>query len=738
MKGKTLQVRNLRGMDESLPQGIDSATLIENFTVDKRSKALSSRVGYEKYRPSIASAFTPFGALGRIDSLFVLNQSPGGARQSILFESGGALYLFYEVGQQNVLVNLIARTKPTSTESASVYAQFGDRVIITNGHDAPIVVRPWPLPLNASISAQVKQQIVRPLGFSGLPTSPEALKVAPLHGVGTASSTDSYTGGSTTNWYPVYGNSVSFPGAFGMGASYGGYGAGDVGAGTPPDSNPEGVENSFSFRVAFISDTGSVSPLSVPAESTWTILESQDGFRYCPTITLPIGPPGTLARRVYSTTNGGSLFYLVADVRNNIEELFHCYRRENSYTITAPSESESGVFPGSRARVCASFKGCLFLDGGAEDGTRLYFSAPGLPDQFGSANYINLTSGGGSITGLYAYYNNLILFRENSIDVLTGNYPDFTVQTVTKQVSCRAPNSADSVPGLGVVFLANDGIYALSGGLDGGAVFEVRPIGAQIRNTTERITLECIARSVGRYSLRDRAYHLYIPVDGSDRPNLGCIYHIERRGPGTVDASGAPIPPPPIGWSVRTGFPVGCIDRTYNGALLFGHSDGAEAGADKPAGLFVITPTRAMGGTIVDDVYTVGDPPASIYESCWHDFGDAQSKKQVQYVTVWAQTTGSVTVTLKHYKDFEPTAVGTNSRYVYQPPDTASQPVYDTALVGTTAWQESRLVPLRIPVAQQSCSWFKFRIETTDDILLVAYELEFRARGTQVVAGKLA
>ena len=97
-----------------------------------------------------------------------------------------------------------------------------------------------------------------------------------------------------------------------------------------------------------------------------------------------------------------------------------------------------------------------------------------------------------------------------------------------------------------------------------------------------------------------------------------------------------------------------------------------------------------------------------------------------------------MTVNLKHYKDFEPEAVGTNEQYVYQPPDSALQPVYDTAVVGSTQWQSPRLVPLRIPVAQQSCSWFKFRVETTDDILLVAYELDFVSRGTRVVAGKLA
>ena len=706
MKGQTLQVRIAGGMEETLPQQPHSATLIENMTVDRRTQAFSSRIGFEKYRPSAAVKFAPFTSLGRIDSLFVLNQTSGGGRQSILFESGGTLYLYYEVGQESVLSALASRSIPTATESATVYVQFGDRVIVTNGQDVPLIIRPWPLGKSAAISPSVVGQIVRPLGWSGAPAVPEALRVQPITaavGPSGGTSANNYTGSATTNWYPVNPAAISLPSIFGMGASTGAF------------------SNDYRFKVAFVSDTGSVSPLSLEAEVGWDIDTGEAGYRYCPTLRIPLGPRGTVARRVYCTVNGGNQYYFVADVRNNIEELFHAARRSSSFSVAAPGPGESSIFPGRYAHVCAVFKDCLFLDGGRDEGNLLFYSAPGLPDQFGAANYITLTGGGGAITGLYSHYNNLIIFRENSIDVLTGTYPSFTVQTVTKQVSCRSPQSLDAVPGLGVVFLAQDGIYVLTGGLDGGAVFQVVPIGAPIQKQTVRLTKECAARSVGRYSPQERAYHLYIPVDGDDRPGLGCVYHLEKKG-----------------WSIRVGFPVGCIDRTYNGTLIFGHHTGVEAGADSPAGLFAVTATRALGGTIVADAYSVGSPPTTIYESCWHDFGDAQIKKQVQYVTLWVQTTGSVTVKLKAYKDFEYTVTNTDERFLYQPPDQVAQPVYNTGVVGTAVWQDTRLVPIRIPVAVQSCSWFKFRLETTDDILLVGYELDYVSRGTMVIAGKRA
>ena len=269
-------------------------------------------------------------------------------------------------------------------------------------------------------------------------------------------------------------------------------------------------------------------------------------------------------------------------------------------------------------------------------------------------------------------------------------------------------------------FLAQDGVYLLRGGLDGGSVFDVIEIGKPIDQKLRRLTLECAPRSVGMYNPNERAYHLYIPVDGNDRPNLGLIYHLDKQG-----------------WSIRSGFPVGCLGRTHNNEMVFGHHTGSEtADANSERGLFVISSIRALGGSIVADNYQLGDAPISQYDSAWHDFGDAQIKKQVQYVTLWVLTGGDVTVNLTHYKDFDPAEAGTNTSYITQPPDQANQSVYGTAVVGTSAWQDGRLVPIRIPVAQRSCSWFKFSIQTQSDMTLVGYELEYVARNTRVIAGK--
>jgi hypothetical protein len=421
---------------------------------------------------------------------------------------------------------------------------------------------------------------------------------------------------------------------------------------------------------------------------------------------------------VYRTLNQEESFLFVDDVRNNAEQLYHTSVQGTG--ASAPDAFASVSFPSSNARVCAVFKDCVFLDGGRDQSSVLFFSNPGMPDQYGAANYITLDGRGGEVTGLYAYNNNLIVFRSRGIDVLTGSYPSFTVQTVTSQLACRAPNSVDAVPGIGVLFLAESGVHALQGGLDGGSQFKVVAIGEGIRKELQRMTVECSARAVGKYSPLERAYHLYFPADGNDRPNVGCVFHLDKQS-----------------WSMRTGFPVGAIDCLHDGTLVFGHNTGAEAGgSNPPAGLFVMSGIRSMGGTIVEDNYVPAAPPTSLYESCWHDMGDAQAKKQVQYVTLWAQTRGDITINFKYYKDFESAELAVDTRFIYQPPDRANQPVLGSAVIGTDKWQDSRLVSIRLPVAVQSCSWFKFRVETTDDILLVGYEVEYVARGSVVVEGK--
>lgn len=718
MQGITQQFRELGPVVEFLPQPADSFTRLENVTVDPQTFGWSTRVGYEKYRPSAAANFQPFQNLGPIDSLYVFEQMPGGERYSILFESGGNLYLYFEVGGAASIYTLQGgRTIPAPNEAGSQYTPIGDYVLVTNGRDTPLMVRPWPLPDTTHTAAAISLGVVRPLGFIGPAQPPEPLQVQTISAtIGAApDDSDTVTGDAVTLWWPSEGGALNYPKQYGLGFA------------KNTDATP-GQDARFRYRISFVMENGSEGPLSDVAQVSWELPGTTNGFRYCVALRMPLGPEGCVARRIYRTKNvsGDSPtaadvdYYLLDTLRNNTDELWFDPFRSTAVGALAPDITDSTVLPSTRATTGAVFQDCLFIDGGPADSTTLYFSKPGLPDQFGGPDYIRLAQPGGGVVRLFSHYRVLVVLRENGVDVISGDYQNgFRATTVTSQVACRSPHSVDQVPGLGVVFLAQDGVYALSGGFDGGSEMQVLRLSESIKRTMRRLTTDCAAKAVGRYSPEDRAYHLYIPVDGNDRPNLGVVFHTEKEG-----------------WSTRTGFPVGSIDRLHNGTLIFGHNTGTQAGgADPEAGLFVLSSRRAMGGAVVADSYQENPPPTSTIQTAWLDLGDAQLQKRVQYVTLWCMTTGSVNVATVAYKDYQREGIA-NRAYLAQPPDATNLPVYDTATIGSAVWEETQLVPLRIAVAQQSCAWFAVELATSDDLIIVGYEVEYRQPGTATIAGK--
>jgi hypothetical protein len=729
MKGTTVEARPLGGVATPLPQPGDSATILTNFTVDADTQGWSTRIGYERYRPNVTFGFAPFStaSIGRVDSLHAYQGGGQGSRQIILFESSGTLYLVHEPVTPNfqLLPIRTGRSVPTPSQPASTYCEVAGGVVVTNGDDAPLYIRPWPIGLVADSAATASSQIARNLGFSAAPRAPQALQVLTMSS--TVASIINQTGDAVCLWWPTRPEAIGQYGNWGLG-----YARNNA---SSPDKTA-----TYDYAVSFISDTGSESALSAPGSVSWELQANVSGFHYCVSLRIPTGPPGTIGRRIYrsqnysddSATPGDTTLYYVDDLRNNIEELFFDVYPTIALGAQAPAPSVAAVFPCPRARFSAVYEDCLFLDGGIVDQNTIYFSNPRAIDQFGAADFIRLPGDAGGVTGLFGHYTALVVLRESGVSVIQGNFTDgFRATTVTTQVACRAPSAIDSVPGVGIVFLAQDGVYALSGGLVGGSELTVTRLSDPIDGIMRRMTPDCAARSVARYSPTDRAWHCYIPADGNDRPNLGVIYHVEKQA-----------------WSIREGFPVGAIDRLFGGELVFGHHTGMEAATQSnpnpETGLFVISARRALGGSIAQDAFKYGAPPASEFKSAWIDMGDPQALKQVHYVTLWIATSGSFGIEVEAYKDFLFEPVGPSQKYKLQPPDQALKPVYgpstypvtrETAVWDTSLWQGLNIVPIRVGVAVQSCAQFAFGFKTSDDVVLVGWEVEFNARGTRTIAG---
>jgi hypothetical protein len=723
LPNNTWQAPVAGGLTTKLPQNPATAGRAENLTLDKGTGAWSTRVGYEPWEIA-ASSWSPFPTCAPVTALHVAQAASGGARAHVLFEEGGRLNLLYEAAGTDVVRTLASgRSVPSTTEAGSWFTTTSYGTIVTNGVDRPILVKPWPLG-SAAESASSIASCVRPFGFPGIPTPAAPFEVRPYPAPPFPNPPKASGNGAVTLWTPYQGAAIPDGGRWGLGfANNSGGASGDK-------------EAVFGWAVSFISDTGSEGPCSTLSSIKWALPADAEGFRHAVAVGIPTGPPGTVARKIYRTSNygadyvaqGDTTLYFVDLVRNNTDTIFFDAVATSNLGQPAPA-IVTGPLPAPSARFSALFGGCLWLDGGVLDGRTLYYSAAGLIEQFDAANYIELSSEGGSITAIYSHYTSLLVFREYGIDVIQGDFVNgFTVTTLIAGVTCRSPHSVAAVPGLGVVFLAQDGVYAIVGGLQGGSVSEILNLTDRIDGVISRITPDCLSKAVACYSSASREYQLYVPVDGSDRPNLGLVMHLERVG--DLSAGGS-------AWTTREGFPVGAVSTLFDGTVVFGHHTGAESGdANTQRGLFVISGKRALGRVRVGDVWQWAPPPVSAFRSAWYDFGDPQLQKQVTYVTIWVLTLGNPSLTMRHYKDFSLTPVFERT-YLSQPPDAQAQPVLGSAVLGAAGnlYREPRLVPLRYSVAHQSAAWFCFEIETSEDLVLVGFEYEYSDKGQRVVPG---
>lgn len=716
MKGEVSQISPLLGVVTTLPQPPEGASQLQNWTRDPETGGWDSRIGYEPYWPGRLSGYAPFGSVGRVEGLHVASS---GTRHTIYFESNGTLYMLYEqgglTGGAPILKVIRANRTPTSPNEAG--PQFtdlgGGLCVVTNGHDRPLILGGgWPYGLTSEVDTLLLGVTERPLGFPSVPPPPAPLRVVPVD--------SPVTGASTATDIPPDAASVFWPVDPGAFAKSGAHGLGE---------HKATRESEYRYRISFLSDNGSESPLSeLSMAAEWNIPATYGGFRYVVGLRIPVGPFGTAARRIYRTRNispdggafGDTTVYLIDQIENNTETIYWDYRRLS--TVTAPAVVDSSPFPCPNARFSALFAGRLFLDGGVSEPFRIYYSAQGFLDQFPTYGYIDLDGRNGPVQGLVQASRMLLVLRAKGIDAVTLRQDGgLDVSSISALVECRGPQVA--VTPMGIMLVARDGIYLISGGLEGGAQMEVVNLTASIPKVISRWATGYLACAAACYNPKTREAHFYIPADGSSIPSLGMIFHLDTKS-----------------WSTRAGFPVGALAWHPSGYLIFGHNVGAKAitqsNPNPQRGLFVISARRALGTTGDGDVIVDASPPLSIYQSAWQTWGDVSIKKKVIYVLLLVPALGDVKVGVEWAKDnqenwtYAPT-------YRLQPPDAPDVPVWGKATWDNAKWGERGLIAVKYAVAIESCSSFAWRIQTSSDVILVGYSLSTTANGTRVIEGKL-
>jgi len=306
---------------------------------------------------------------------------------------------------------------------------------------------------------------------------------------------------------------------------------------TGPSPDPITVLARYRWRMTFITDTGSESPLSDFAETFWEQSSETTDGRHSVFLQLPKGPPGTVARRLYRTNNMFNLeeaedtqYFFVAQIDDNVTQNYIDVTPDALLTFNAPG-FENSVVISSGYRYAASWNGRMFLANTTDRPTRIIYSEVGLPEQFRATSYFDgAVRTGGRITGLFPYYDSLLVFRETAIDIIrTGEDGSLTIGTLVERIGTTATDTITSVEGYGVVFLSYDGVYQLSGGLYGGSSVSIKKISDGISEEIRRINRAALPRAKAAYSKSEKEWWCHFPSDDTDIPSRGIVLHTSTR-----------------------------------------------------------------------------------------------------------------------------------------------------------------------------------------------------------------
>lgn len=688
-----------KGLDRRLKGELGGADIIKNARWDNETGWRFDRGIEPWWMPTSTFTFADsniYRLNTPVDALFVWTKQ--NTEQLYFFvEQNGVLGYF--LGNKNGgsyhndFVSLATgRHIPSANEPGTQFIPYGNRLLIINGYDQPLLFS--------------GDGYARPFSFT-LPTpTVEVIETDPVYW-----DTGELTDGALS---PQFVNDSSL-------------GLGD----------PDG-RSAYQWYLSFITDTGSESPLSSPFFADWKPATTAAEGKYGVILAdVPRGPKGTVARRIYRTKNirageTGGLAYFIKQLNENSSTFYIDIISDNSLVDEASNDS---VAISTGWQFGCAWNNRIWLGGGSVNPTKLIYSEAGKPEQFGGFNFFELGSSvGGAITGMVPYYNNLIVFRQRSLDVIRVNGGSFTVSQLTPEIGSEATNTIKLVPGIGLVFLANDGIYALRGGMDGGSSIAVEKLSLLVEKELKRINKACMAKATAVYSSKEREYWIHYPIDGDSFNSRGLVLHQDSAL-----------------WSNRyhedkTMSSFTCLTTDTQGNILIGikptwSATPTEAAAYSflPALIHVWSGAPYWGkkltrNTAGQGLYTYNlvenATPNYIYESNWIDFTNQPNKNRVLSVEVELISYGNMDITLSYGTDGGYSLEDAGAQAMVRPEILASaneetcfgstntNPLYPTSVI-----QDGKVIRLRWDVSTKLVETFKFKLTAANQFLLLGYNL---------------
>jgi hypothetical protein len=333
------------------------------------------------------------------------------------------------------------------------------------------------------------------------------------------------------------------------------------------------------------------------------------------------GGATTIERRVEEQTPVGQLFFHSEWATGKGFSLIDDKPDQELGALLDPDRT--GLLPRG-VKYLAPWQGCMFVGGSPEHPDRVWFSAPGLPEQFPALNYIDLGNrDSGEVTGIYPTKNVLVVFKRRGTFIIRGDPArGFEAQTLSPDVGCSSPNALQEAPGLGLVFVSESGVFLLEGATrEHGHPTRITRISGPIQKVwNQRVNTAALMSAQGVLYRRQREIWLQVPADGASATGhmLGLVYHYEL---GT--------------WSLRPDWPINCFTESKDerGYLFFG--------GRLDRGVYAYSRGRDKGGVAV----------VAKYQTAWQDLGSVWGRSQVLYASPYLLNYGDRTHTLAYRRD---------------------------------------------------------------------------------------
>ena len=334
-----------------------------------------------------------------------------------------------------------------------------------------------------------------------------------------------------------------------------------IGPGTRSTKN-----QAYKYKMTFVNERGQESPPS--QESNMVVYANTTSARAPIVVDIPTGGTNVVARRLYRTLkltesdgdlihNTADDFYFVDEIQDNVATTYVDITTDSGLG-TVLDESQYGAWPSS-AKMGAVFKNTLFLAG--MPGNEVRFSRPLFPEMIPTLNSFEIgDSVGGPVTAMYPTKNALVVFKSRGVYLIKGNPSSgFYTETLTIDVGCVGPRSLVELPGLGLGFLSDSGVYLLSGALENtGTPTKVVNLSTTIPDIVEKFNNSALLNASAVLNRKSKEYWLSIPMVGQNDPNMLLKYHYE------------------IGeWSLSENWPISCSANTadHREYTLFGSWD---------------------------------------------------------------------------------------------------------------------------------------------------------------------